>query len=206
MEGKFITLEGIEGSGKSTSLKDISNTLDQKSIDYIVTKEPGSGSLGKDLRSVLLNNDNKISGQVELLLMMADRKNHLDSLVIPNLNNGNWVISDRYLDSTYAYQGGGREMDFALIDELSNSLNLPAPDLTILFDLPVEIALERAKQRANLDRFEKEPIDFHNRIRNVYKSRAMEDPKRIKIVDSSVSFQEVKDQVVCIVSQFLNEK
>ena len=205
MEGKFITLEGIEGSGKSTSLKDISYTLDQKSIDYIVTKEPGSGSLGKDLRSLLLNNDNKISGQVELLLMMADRKNHLDSLVIPNLNNGNWVISDRYLDSTYAYQGGGREMDFALIDELSNSLNLPAPDLTILFDLPVEIALERAKQRANLDRFEKEPIDFHNRIRNVYKSRAMEDPKRIKIVDSSVSFQEVKDQVVCIVSQFLNE-
>ena len=205
MEGKFITLEGIEGSGKSTSLKDISNTLDQKSIDYIVTKEPGSGSLGKDLRSLLLNNDNKISGQVELLLMMADRKNHLDSLVIPNLNDGNWVISDRYLDSTYAYQGGGREMDFALIDELSNSLNLPAPDLTILFDLPVEIALERAKQRANLDRFEKEPIDFHNRIRNVYKSKAMEDPKRIKIVDSSVSFQEVKDQVVCIVSQFLNE-
>ena len=205
MEGKFITLEGIEGSGKSTSLKDISNTLDQKSIDYIVTKEPGSGSLGKDLRSLLLNNDNKISGQVELLLMMADRKNHLDSLVIPNLNNGNWVISDRYLDSTYAYQGGGREMDFALIDELSNSLNLPAPDLTILFDLPVEIALERAKQRANLDRFEKESLDFHNRIRNVYKSRAMEEPKRIKIVDSSVSFQEVKDQVVCIVSQFLNE-
>ena len=205
MEGKFITLEGIEGSGKSTSLKDISNTLDQKSIDYILTKEPGSGSLGKDLRSLLLNNDNKISGQVELLLMMADRKNHLDSLVIPNLNDGNWVISDRYLDSTYAYQGGGREMDFALIDELSNSLNLPAPDLTILFDLPVEIALERAKQRANLDRFEKEPIDFHNRIRNVYKSKAMEDPKRIKIVDSSVSFQEVKDQVVCIVSQFLNE-
>ena len=205
MEGKFITLEGIEGSGKSTSLKDISYTLDQKSIDYIVTKEPGSGSLGKDLRSLLLNNDNKISGQVELLLMMADRKNHLDSLVIPNLNNGNWVISDRYLDSTYAYQGGGREMDFALIDELSNSLNLPAPDLTILFDLPVEIALERAKQRANLDRFEKEPIDFHNRIRNVYKSKAMEDPKRIKIVDSSLGFQEVKDQVVCIVSQFLNE-
>jgi len=205
MEGKFITLEGIEGSGKSTSLKDISHTLDQKSIDYIVTKEPGSGSLGKDLRSLLLNNDNKISGQVELLLMMADRKNHLESLVIPNLNNGNWVISDRYLDSTYAYQGGGREMDFALIDELSNTLNLPAPDLTILFDLPVEIALERAKQRANLDRFEKEPIDFHNRIRNIYKSRAMEDPKRIKIVDSSVSFQEVKDQVVCIVSQFLNE-
>ena len=137
--------------------------------------------------------------------MMADRKNHLDSLVIPNLNNGNWVISDRYLDSTYAYQGGGRNMEFALIDELSKSLNLPVPDLTILFDLPVQIALERAKKRANLDRFEKEPIDFHNRIRNVYKSRAVEDPKRIKIVDSSVSFQEVTDQVVYIVSQFLNE-
>ena len=205
MKGKFITLEGIEGSGKSTSLKDISDTLNQKSISYIITKEPGSGSLGRDLRSLLLSNDNKISSEVELLLMMADRKNHLDSLVIPNLNNGNWVISDRYLDSTYAYQGGGRKMDFALIDELSKSLNLPSPDLTILFDLPVEIALERAKKRANLDRFEKEPVDFHNRIRNVYKSRAVEDPKRIKIIDSSVSFQEVKDQVVCIVSEFLNE-
>ena len=205
MKGKFITLEGIEGSGKSTSLKDIANTLDQKLIDYVITKEPGSGPLGKDLRSLLLSNDNKISGEVELLLMMADRKNHLDSLVIPNLNNGNWVISDRYLDSTYAYQGGGRNMDFALIDELSKSLNLPVPDLTILFDLPVQIALERAKKRANLDRFEKEPIDFHNRIRNVYKSRAVEDPNRIKIVDSSVSFQEVTDQVVYIVSQFLNE-
>ena len=205
MKGKFITLEGIEGSGKSTSLEDIANVLDKNSINYILTKEPGSGSLGNDLRSLLLNNDNKISGEVELLLMMADRKNHLDSLVIPNLKNGNWVISDRYLDSTYAYQGGGREMDFALIDGLSNSLNLPAPDLTILFDLPVEIALERAKQRANLDRFEKEPIDFHNRIRNIYKSRAEEDLKRIKIVDSSVSFQEVKDQVVYIISKFLNE-
>ena len=205
MKGKFITLEGIEGSGKSTNLKDISNTLDQKLIDYVVTKEPGSGSLGKDLRSLLLSNDNQISAQVEILLMMADRKNHLDSLVIPNLKKGNWVISDRYLDSTYAYQGGGRKMDSVLIDELSNSLNLLVPDLTILFDLPVELALERAKQRANLDRFEREPIDFHNRIRNVYKSRAVEDPKRIKIVDSSLSFQEVKDQVVNIVSQFLNE-
>ena len=205
MKGKFITLEGIEGSGKSTSLKDISDTLNQKSIGYIVTKEPGSGSLGRDLRSLLLSNDNKISSEVELLLMMADRKNHLDSLVIPNLNNGNWVISDRYLDSTYAYQGGGREIDFALIDDLSNNLNLPAPDLTILFDLPVEIALERAKQRANLDRFEKEPIDFHNRIRNIYKSRAEEDSNRIKIVDSSVSFKEVKALVVYIISQFLDE-
>ena len=205
MKGKFITLEGIEGSGKSTSLEDIANVLDKNSINYISTKEPGSGSLGNDLRSLLLNNDNKISDEVELLLMMADRKNHLDSLVIPNLNNGNWVISDRYLDSTYAYQGGGREMDFALIDGLSNSLNLPAPDLSILFDLPVEIALERAKQRANLDRFEKEPIDFHNRVRNTYRFRAGEDSKRIKIVDSSVGFQEVKDQVVDIISQFLNE-
>ena len=205
MKGKFITLEGIEGSGKSTSLEDIANTLDKKSIDYILTKEPGSGSLGNELRSLLLSSDNKISGEVELLLMMADRKNHLDSLVIPNLNNGIWVISDRYLDSTYAYQGGGRKMDFALIDELSSSLNLLAPDLTILFDLPVEIALERAKKRANLDRFEKEPIDFHNRIRNIYKSRAEEDSNRIKIVDSSVSFKEVKAQVVDIISQFLDE-
>ena len=98
MKGKFITLEGIEGSGKSTSLEDIASTLKKKSIDYILTKEPGSGSLGNELRSLLLSSDNKISGEVELLLMMADRKNHLDSLVIPNLKNGIWVISSPSTD------------------------------------------------------------------------------------------------------------
>ena len=199
MKGKFITLEGIEGSGKSTSLEHIANTLDKKSIDYILTKEPGSGSLGNELRSLLLSSDNKISGEVELLLMMADRKNHLDSLVIPNLKNGIWVISDRYLDSTYAYQGGGRKMDFALIDGLSNSLNFPAPDLTILFDLPVEIALDRAKRRASLDRFEKEDLNFHENVRRSYLDLAKNDSARIVLFDSSISEEELFKKAVNLI-------
>ena len=174
MQGKFITLEGIEGSGKSTSIKDIKDILDLHSIDHIVTKEPGGGPIGQDLRALLLNKDSKISSEVELLLMMADRKSHLDNLVLPSLKKGIWVISDRYLDSTYAYQGGGREIEFSIIDNLSSHLKLPSPDLTLLFDLSPEIALERAKQRSTLDRFEREPMDFHIRIRHEYKKNEIE--------------------------------
>ena len=205
MTGKFITLEGIEGSGKSTSLKDITAILDECSVDYITTKEPGGGPLGADLRSMLLNKESKISSEVELLLMMADRKDHLENLVIPNLQKGVWVLSDRYLDSTYAYQGGGREINTSVINRLADILKLPQPDLTLLFDLSPEVALERAIQRSSLDRFESEPIDFHIRIRNAYIQLAENDKKRFKIIDASKNFDGVKEQVVKTMSQFLNE-
>ena len=204
MQGKFITLEGIEGSGKSTSIRDIKDILDLNSINYITTKEPGGSPIGKDLRALLLNKNSNISPKVELLLMMADRKDHIDNVVLPNLRKGTWVISDRYLDSTYAYQGGGREIEFSEIDNLSSLLNLPSPDLTLLFDLSPEIALERAKQRSTLDRFEREPLDFHIRIRNTYKNLASVNTKRFKIIDSSLNFKEVKDQVTNTISIFLN--
>ena len=205
MKGKLITLEGIEGSGKSTSLKDITAILDEHSIKYIRTKEPGGGPLGPGLRSLLLNKDSKISSEVELLLMMADRKDHIENLVIPNLKKGVWVLSDRYLDSTYAYQGGGREIDTSVIDRLANILKFPQPDLTFLFDLPPEAALERAIQRSALDRFESEPIDFHTRIRNSYIQLAENDKKRFKIIDASKDFEGVKEQVIKIMFQFMNE-
>ena len=205
MTGKFITLEGIEGSGKSTSLEDITAILEECSIKYITTKEPGGGPLGSDLRSMLLNKESKISSEVELLLMMADRKDHIDNLVIPNLKKGVWVLSDRYLDSTYAYQGGGREINTSVIDRLVDILKLPQPDLTFLFDLPPEAALERAIQRSALDRFESEPIDFHTRIRNAYIQLAKDNKKRFKIIDASKDFDGVKKQVVKTMSQFLNE-
>ena len=204
MQGKFITLEGIEGSGKSTSIRDITDILDLNSINYITTKEPGGSPVGKDLRALLLNKNSNISPKVELLLMMADRKDHIDNVVLPNLRKGTWVISDRYLDSTYAYQGGGREIEFSEIDNLSSLLNLPSPDLTLLFDLSPEIALERAKQRSTLDRFESESLDFHIRIRNTYKNLASVNTKRFKIIDSSLNFKEVKDQVTNTISLFLN--
>ena len=204
MEGKFITLEGIEGSGKSTNLSFIKQILDDNQINYIVTREPGGGPLGPNLREILLDKSNAISPTVEMLLMMADRKDHVDNVIKPNLKKGNWVISDRYLDSTIAYQGGGRQLDVNLINFLSAELDLPTPDLTLLFDLPVNEALERAKERSELDRFESEPEDFHNRIRDSYLEQASKND-RFKIVNSSKEIESVAEQVKNYVNKFLNE-
>ena len=204
MEGKFITLEGIEGSGKSTNLGVIKQILDENQINYIVTREPGGGPLGHNLREILLDKSTVISPTVEMLLMMADRKDHVDNVIKPNLKKGNWVISDRYLDSTIAYQGGGRQLDVNLITFLSAELDLPTPDLTLLFDLPVNEALERAKERSELDRFESEPADFHNRIRDSYLEQASKND-RFKIVNSSKEIESVAEQVKNYVNKFLNE-
>ena len=203
MQGKFITLEGIEGSGKSTNLVTIKSILDQYKIDYVLTREPGGGPLGPHLRKLLLDKDQSISPSVEMLLMMADRRDHVDNLINPNLDKGIWVISDRYLDSTIAYQGGGRQLDINLITSLSVSLKLPTPDLTLLFDLPVDVALERAKERSELDRFEREPKDFHSRIRESYLELASTN-RRIKTIDSSKDFESVSMQVKNYLTEFLN--
>ena len=204
MRGKFITLEGIEGSGKSTSLDTISKSLEAHNIEFIVTKEPGGGPLGKDLRKMLLDKKTSISSEVELLLMMADRKNHIDNIVEPSLEKGVWVISDRYLDSSYAYQGGGRQIDVSKIDLLTELLKLPTPDLTLLFDLSPEIALQRAKNRSELDRFESEPMDFHQRIREAYLTLANDNIERYVVIDASKDIQNVKDQVQKQLNQFTN--
>ena len=204
MRGKFITLEGIEGSGKSTSLDTISQSLETLNIEFIVTKEPGGGPLGKDLRKMLLDKKTSISSEVELLLMMADRKNHIENIVEPSLEKGIWVISDRYLDSSYAYQGGGRQIDVSKIDLLTELLKLPIPDLTLLFDLSPEIALQRAKNRSELDRFESEPIDFHQRIREAYLTLANDNIERYIVIDASKDIQNVKDQVQKKLNQFIN--
>ena len=204
MEGKFITLEGIEGSGKSTNLSIIKKILDKNKINYVVTREPGGGPLGPKLRKILLDKNNNISPSVEMLLMMADRKDHVDNLINHNLKQGNWVISDRYLDSTIAYQGGGRELDLNLINSLSEELELPTPDLTLLFDLPVNEALDRAKARSTLDRFESESEDFHKRIRDSYLEQAYKN-NRFKIVNSSQDIESVAEQVKNYIVEFLNE-
>ena len=204
MQGKFITLEGIEGSGKSTSLNTIVGILTERNIEFILTKEPGGGPLGKTLRTMLLNKSSNISPDVELLLMMADRKDHVDNLVVPNLENGVWVISDRYLDSTYAYQGGGRQIDVNKIDKLAKLLELPVPKLTLLFDLPPSIALDRAQRRSELDRFESEPIDFHERIRSSYLLLSESYSNRFKVIDSSKDLVSVQNQVKDIILDYLN--
>ena len=203
MKGKFITLEGIEGSGKSTNLESIKSVLDQNKIEYVITREPGGGPLGSHLRKLLLDKEQSISPSVEMLLMMADRKDHVDNLINPYLNKGICVISDRYLDSTIAYQGGGRQLDTDLINSLSVTLKLPTPDLTLLFDLLVDVALQRAAERSELDRFEREPKDFHSRIRDSYLELASNN-HRIKTVDSSKDTKLVSKQVEKYLSEFLN--
>ena len=203
MKGKFITLEGIEGSGKSTNLESIKSVLDQKKIEYVITREPGGGPLGSHLRKLLLDKEQSISPSVEMLLMMADRKDHVDNLINPTLKKGICVISDRYLDSTIAYQGGGRQLDTDLINSLSVTLKLPTPDLTLLFDLPVDVALQRATERSELDRFEREPKDFHSRIRDSYLELASNN-HRIKTVDSSKEIEFVSKQVEKYLTEFLN--
>lgn len=191
METKFITLEGIEGSGKTSSIKSITNLLDEKGISYVVTREPGGSSIGSELRSILLDPQTNISSEVELMLMLADRKDHVEQVILPNLKTGNWVISDRFMDSSFAYQGGGRKLDTKMINSFSRNLNLPIPDLTLLFDVPVEISLSRVKARGELDRFEQEEIDFHNRIREAYLELAEQNVNRIQIIDSSQAIEDM---------------
>ena len=200
MKAKFITLEGIEGSGKSSNIEAINSFMELRKFNFINTREPGASLLGKKLRELLLNVDTKISPEVEMLLMLADRKDHVETLIKPSLLDDIWVISDRYMDSTIAYQGGGRELDIEKIIANSKLLNLPEPSLTLLFDLPVITALNRTKSRGALDRFEREPIDFHQRIRDAYLELSRQFPNRIKIIDSSKAPEEVKAQVLAVLN------
>ena len=204
MEAKFITLEGIEGSGKTSSIKSITDLLDGKRISYVVTREPGGSSIGSELRSILLDPKTEISSEVELLLMLADRKDHVEKVIQPNLETGNWVISDRFMDSSIAYQGGGRKLDKKMIDSFSKNLNLPNPDLTLLFDVPVEISLSRVKARGELDRFEQEKLDFHNRIREAYLELAEQNVNRIQIIDSSQEIELMLKSVEQIIENLIN--
>ena len=205
MKAKFITLEGIEGSGKTSSLKSITDLLDKKNISYIVTREPGGSSIGKELRAILLDPDTEISPEVELMLMLSDRKDHVEKIILPNLEKGNWVVSDRFMDSSIAYQGGGRQLDKKLIVSLTEHLNLPQPDLTLLFDLPVEISLSRVKARGELDRFEKEELEFHKRIRNTYLELAKNNSNRIKIIDSSKKIESMLNNVKQAIEKLFSE-
>ena len=204
MEAKFITLEGIEGSGKTSSIKSITDLLDNKNTSYVVTREPGGSSIGNELRSILLDTNTEISSEVELILMLADRKDHVEKVILPNLEAGNWVISDRFMDSSIAYQGGGRGLDKEMINVFSKNLNLPIPDLTLLFDVPVEISLSRVKARGELDRFEQEKLDFHNRIREAYLELAEQNVNRIQIIDSSREIELMLKSVEQIIETLIN--
>ena len=191
--GKFITLEGIDGAGKSTQLELLAALLREKGITVVVTREPGGTSLGEHLRSLLLDKSTMMHPETETLLMFAARREHLDKVIIPGLDVGNWVISDRFTDASFAYQGGGRGLNWEKLVLLEQWVqdNLQ-PDLTLFFDVPVELGQRRVSSIKTLDRFEREQQDFFQRVREAYLTRARQFPERIRVIDARQSVNEVK--------------
>lgn len=198
MKGKFITLEGGEASGKSTNIHAVAEFLKSRDIPFILTHEPGGTPLAEELRAFLLKEHHEnISPKTELLLMFASRAQHISEVILPALNAGKWVVCSRFTDSTYAYQGGGRGVPLAEIETLEHLVQGPLqPDLTLLLDIPVEIAFARAKRRGKLDRIEQENRDFFERVRNAYLKRAEAFPKRFRVIDASQSLNVVQKAIV----------
>lgn len=199
-KGLFVTVEGGEGAGKSTCLDYVKQLLEQKGINAVFTREPGGTEIGEDVRSILLNKKYLgMSADTELLLMFAARAEHIDKKILPNLSDGKWVISDRFTDATYAYQGAGREIGperVALIEDwVQGELR---PDMTLLLDLPVEVGMERATKRGELDRFEVEQMSFFERVAAIYRQRAQAEPQRFRVVDASKGITEVHEQIKSI--------
>lgn len=195
--GRFITLEGLEGVGKTTNLTFINTWLTQHKIACYQTREPGGTPLAEEIRQMLLSHrEESMSALCELLLVFAARAQHLAQVIRPQLAAGKWVVCDRFTDASYAYQGAGRGLDVATIDQLEHLVhgNLQ-PDLTILLDAPIDIGLNRAKARSAADRFEQEQTDFFERARAAYLRRANHAPHRFHIVDASQTLQQVQTDI-----------
>ncbi|WKJ91767.1 dTMP kinase [Methylomonas montana] len=195
--GRFITLEGGEGVGKSTNLQFIKQLLEERQIPFILTREPGGTGIAERIRAILLERqDENLSEQAELLLVFAARAQHIQHVILPALQQGLWVVCDRFTDATYAYQGGGRNMDLQTIAWLENAVQGELrPDLTLIFDAPIEIGMQRAKHRGELDRFETEQLAFFERVRQAYLQRAATDLNRYKIIDASQALTDVQQQL-----------
>ena len=196
--GKFITLEGGEGVGKTTNLQYITELLTSRGIDFVVTREPGGTRLAENIRTLLLgDHEEEVSEMTELLLIFAARAQHLSKVIMPALAAGKWVVSDRFTDATYAYQGGGRGLNEQTIAQLEQIVQGDLrPDLTLVLDLAPEIGLERARKRAALDRFEREKLEFFSRVREAYRQRAMLEPKRCILIDASQPLDQVQHDIL----------
>ncbi len=199
--GKFITLEGIDGAGKSTHLAWLENFLRDKGLTVVVTREPGGTPLGEKLRALLLDNGQEMHAETEALLMFAARREHLDKVILPALARGDWVISDRFTDASFAYQGGGRGLASNRLDDLERWVQGEfQPDLTLYFDVSVELGRQRVNAIKTADRFEKEQDEFFQRVRAAYLQRAHQFPQRIRLVDSNQPLEKVKESLHDIIS------
>ena len=198
VRGKFITLEGVDGAGKSTHLAWIAERLRAAGREVVVTREPGGTPLGERLRELLLTEPMHI--ETETMLMFAARREHLARVIAPALEAGRWVLSDRFTDATYAYQGGGRGLSFDRIAALEQWVHGDLqPDLTLFFDLPIEVARRRlTASESTPDRFEREAASFFERVRSAYLERAAADPGRIRVIDAARALDNIKNSLELI--------
>ncbi len=201
----FITLEGLEGAGKTSRLADLKAFLERRGKNVLTTREPGGTALGEQLRQLLLApTQEPMAPLTELLLMFAARSEHVFDLILPALEAGRWVLCDRYVDASFAYQGGGRGLGEAPVAALEALLPPRArPDLTLLLDLPVQIGLARARGRSAADRFEQETVAFHQRVREAYLARARQYPQRYCIIDAAAGPEQVQAAIERAVERLL---
>jgi dTMP kinase len=197
MNGQFITIEGTEGVGKTTQNEAIQTWMNNKGIDYIVTREPGGTQIGEKIRALLLDKTNKAMGSdAELLLMFAARSEHVEKKIQPALAKGQWVLCDRFVDSSFAYQGFGRGLGVERIKQLEQwTLGSLKPNKTFLLKMDIAQGLQRAAARADLDRFEEEKLDFYNKVEKGYLYRAEHDPDRFSIIDASQTIEKVTQDI-----------
>lgn len=198
---KFITLEGIDGAGKSTHLAWLEKFLREHGVPVVVTREPGGTALGEKLREMLLTQP--MEAETETLLMFAARKEHIVKVVLPALQRGNWVISDRFSDASFAYQGGGRGLPAEKLEILERWVHQELqPDLTLFFDVPVEVARRRLAESKSSDRFEREQEEFFQRVREAYLRRAQQSPQRFRIINANRPLEIIKKELEDIISSY----
>lgn len=195
MRGKFITLEGLDGAGKSTHLTHLVDRLRKQGKTVVQTREPGGTPLGEKLRTLLLSEPMHL--ETEALLMFAARREHLAQVIVPALERGDWVVCDRFTDASFAYQGGGRGLAFSKLEALERWVQGDlAPELTLLFDVETDIALGRVQQmNRELDRFEQEKREFFDRVRSAYLDRARQNPARVRVIDGRRTIAEIQKEL-----------
>jgi len=200
--GRFITFEGIDGAGKSTQMEFVCDFLRKKNKNIVITREPGGTPLGEKLRELLLRDT--MHRETEALLMFAARREHLEQVIEPALKRGDWVVSDRFTDASFAYQGGGRGLDISKLQTLEAWVHPHIqPDLTLLFDVDPEVAGKRRNAARNPDKFEQEKMDFFTSVRKEYLRRASESPERFKIIDGTYSIKEIQQRLHEIMEKFV---
>ena len=207
MRGKFITLEGIEGSGKTTQLEFIVRQIENAGKRVVCSREPGGTDVGEKIRDILLDGQlPSMNSVTELMLMFAARVEHVKKVIEPAINDGKWVVCDRFYDATYAYQGYGRGLAIDKIDSLKSfSINKLAPDKTFLLDVTLETSMERVTQRGNKDRFENEKISFYQKVRQGYLNIAKQNVGRVSVIDANQTIEEVQKEITQILNSLLSD-